>query len=135
MIRDGLSLDIPGFKGSIPPMGLPPHIKEKIAEYWRDPIKNSHVLPSMVERLLPVSRFYRDGQQLDEQIRFVDERDGGKALYDQLKTPQPHGELKRRLSPPQRSLLKLLVLNGMVTTAKIAQPRHAAASAAEEPSP
>lgn len=133
LIRDGHSLDIPGFKGSIPPMGLPKHIKEKIAEYWRDPIKNSHVIPSMVERLLPVSRFYREGQPLADQIRFVEERDGGKALYEQLQTPQPYGELKLRLSPPQRSLLKLLVLNEMATVAKAAHPRHAAPSTVSEP--
>jgi flavin-dependent dehydrogenase len=124
-IRDGFSLDIPGFKGSIPPMGLPQPIKDKIAEYWRDPIANSDVIPSMVERLLPVSRFYREGQSLAEQIRFVDEREGGKALYEQLKTAQIYGDLKLRLSPPQRILLKHLVLDEMVHVVAVAPPRAA----------
>ena len=131
-IRDGVGLDVPGFKGSIPPAGLPPHIKDKIAEYWRDPIKNSQVIPSMVEHLLPVSRFYRDGQPLAEQIRFVDERDGGKQLYARLHTAQRYGELKLQLSPPQRTLLKHLVLDGMVTVVHAAPPR-AQVSATVEP--
>jgi hypothetical protein len=131
MVRDGVGLDVPGFKGSIPPAGLPRHIKDKIAEYWRDPIKNTHVIPSMVEHLLPVSRFYRDGQPLAEQVRFVDERHGGKELHALLKTAQRYGELKLQLSPPQRTLLKHLVLDGMVNVAHDAPPLRLATAIAE----
>jgi len=121
MVRDGHGLDIPGFKGSIPPAGMPAHAKQAIAEYWRDPVQNSHLVPSMIEHLLPVSRFYREGQPLEEQIRFVDAREGGKELFVQLQTAQRYGDLKVKLTPPQRTLLKRLVLGDMVTATRPVQ--------------
>lgn len=114
-IRDGYSIDVPGFKASIPPIEIPKALKVAIGNYWKDPINNSTAAPSCIDELLPCSRFYIPGMSRNEEIRFVDHREGGKELYEKLKKgPVKFKDLLPSLRPTQFSLLKHLLLSKMV---------------------
>lgn len=114
-VRESLSVDVPGFKAAIPPMEIPEQLKTAIGEYWLNPIANGHKVPSPLDAPLRCHRIFFAGQPDGEQLRIVDERDGGLALIALLtKAPVTYGELKRVLSPPQIMLLRKLMLANMV---------------------
>ncbi|WP_438423693.1 NAD(P)/FAD-dependent oxidoreductase [Aquimarina macrocephali] len=118
-IRDGFSIDVPGFKASIPPIEIPEELKKAIATYWKDPIKNGDAAPSGIEHLIPCSRFTKTGLDKNKEVRFVDQRTGGKALFDLLKQqPVLYSELIDKISMTQLTLLKNLILEGMVNVQK-----------------
>jgi flavin-dependent dehydrogenase len=70
---ESVTLEVPGFKGFIPPPPLdcPVELKEGIGRYWRDPIKNSSFAPTPHARPQPCYRFRltedsrKDGTVLD----------------------------------------------------------------------
>lgn len=118
-IKDGFTLDIPGFKASIPPMNIPAALKEGIAKYWTDPINNYDAVPSSIQQVMSCSRFTKPGLTRDKEIRFIDERVKGKELYKLLyKKPISYGELKEKINKEQITLLKNLILEGMVLVEK-----------------
>ncbi|MEV6978438.1 NAD(P)/FAD-dependent oxidoreductase [Kitasatospora sp. NPDC093806] len=83
VVTAGPGLDIPGFKGAIPPDAslMSPEAQKAAAEYWEDPVANGDAVPDAVGRLLAVHRFTLG----DTQVRSVDDRDGGGELWGQLK--------------------------------------------------
>lgn len=127
-VRTGVALDVPGFKAFIPPppFDLPPEAKAAIAEYWRDPVANAHLVTSPTEVTVPCHRFSLDGDPASE-IRGLD-RDGAGELAELLAHgPVSYAELVAGLSVPQTQLLKRLLRAGLVT---MVEPATEAAGAA-----
>jgi flavin-dependent dehydrogenase len=113
-VRPGVGLDVPGFKAFIPPapFELPEPVKAAIAEYWKDPVANGHVVPSPTEEPLPCHRFTLDD---GTEVRGLD-RDGTEELVRLLEAgPTAYGKLADALSLPQLQTLKRLIRAGMVT--------------------
>jgi flavin-dependent dehydrogenase len=113
-LRQGASVDVPGFKASIPPDFLPPEIKAAIAEYWRrlpEPLPgmpSPNAEPATYGRVWAVER-------PQAAIRFFDPFEGGSALVAALEGRQVrYGELKRSLAPPTLRLLKRMIAGEMV---------------------
>ena len=80
---------------------------------------NAQSAPSAIEELLPCSWFH--DKETGKEIRFVDMRTGGKALYHLLKDgTRSFSELKHQLHSGQITLLKNLILDGFVMVEKIA---------------
>jgi flavin-dependent dehydrogenase len=120
-VRTGGGLDVPGFKGFIPPppFDLPPPVKAAIATYWEDPVANGAATPSPVAEPVPCHRFVLpDGTE----VRGLD-RDGAAEVWA-LVTEGGHTtrELAARLTIPQVQLLKRLVRAGAVLTAAPVRP-------------
>jgi flavin-dependent dehydrogenase len=119
VVRRGVALDVPGFKAAVPPppFDLPPEAKAAIAEYWRDPVTNGHLVPSPTQEPLPCHRISL-GDDAGSEIRVLD-RDGTAELLARLSAgPARHAELTAGLTVPQAQLLKRLMRAGMVTTVK-----------------
>lgn len=122
-VRASLGVDVPGFKAFIPPapFDLPPDIRAAIARYWIDPVRNGEGVPPLLDAPAPCHRFYFDDEPGGAEVRSIDYRDDGLALWDMLGTERKsYGELVSVLSVPQTLLLKRLMRAGMVTVQRSA---------------
>jgi flavin-dependent dehydrogenase len=116
-VRQGVGLDVPGFKAFIPPppFELPAELKAAIARYWQDPGANGGALPSPAAEPVPCHRFFFHDQTDEVEVRGLD-RDGTAELWQMLTTePLTMQQYEERLSIPQLQLLKRLLRAGMVT--------------------
>jgi 2-polyprenyl-6-methoxyphenol hydroxylase-like FAD-dependent oxidoreductase len=114
---DSITVDVPGFKASLPPLDPPKHLRETVGQYWRDPVANGALLPSPFAAPLRCKRITRleNGSFVGQDVPFVEERSGGLELFQRLKRgPANYGELRNELRPAQRRLLKQLLVAGLV---------------------
>ena len=115
-VRRGGGLDVPGFKGCIPPppYALPPPVRAAITHYWRDPVGNGPGTPSPVAEPVACHRFaLPDGTE----VRGLD-RDGAAEVWALLaEGGRTAGELADRLTVVQFQLVKRLLRAGLLVTA------------------
>lgn len=112
-VRYGRTVDVPGFKASIPPAFLPAEIKGAIAEYWRRLPEPLPGMPSPNAAAAPYGRISL-GRRPEAQLRFFDQFEGGGALVAALEGGGvQYGELKRSLGGPALRLLKRMIAGGM----------------------
>ncbi|WP_253798076.1 NAD(P)/FAD-dependent oxidoreductase [Nocardia amikacinitolerans] len=112
-VRSGIAADIPGFKGMSVPFEVPQHVREGLAEYWRDPIVNADAAPSPLADTVACQRFYSDDNPAIE-VRCL-ERDGGQELWELLRGgPVRWSELGNSLTVLQGRALKRLIRAGLV---------------------
>ncbi len=117
-LKESLTLDIGSYKAFQPPVGSGRPLDPNVAFYWKDVLKNSHVLPPMHVMPRRCWRFHFGDRPLHTQVRFDDEVHRGRRLYERLRSgPAIHGELRDTLSNDERALLdRLLVANMVVAT-------------------
>jgi len=118
VVRAGIGLDVPGFKGFLPAPPFDSEIDEAtraaIAKYWSDPIANGDAIPSPVARPVAAYRFsFADGHA-DTRIRGL-AHEGTAQLLEILATAPTMRQLEDRLTPIQQYFLRRLVRAGMVT--------------------
>ncbi|WP_103867449.1 NAD(P)/FAD-dependent oxidoreductase [Aquimarina sp. I32.4] len=96
-IREGYSINVPGFKASIPPMNISKEEKEAIATYWKDPLLNSDAVPSETNKLISCCRFTKRGLHKNKEVSFISHKTNGKALYSLLKgNTRAYQELEKK---------------------------------------
>lgn len=117
VVRESLALDIPGFKGFVPPPEFPIDSAERaaIAEYWRDPVTNGSAIESPLSAAVPCHRIEAQIEGESRSVRFFDAIDGGRALVELLTSgPATFAELADRLTGPQLLLLGALSREGLL---------------------
>lgn len=117
VVTAGPGLDIPGFKGAIPPDPSLMAAEERAAAaaYWDDPVRRSDSVPAALGRLVPCHRFSRGDQPDRTQVRSVDGRDGGAELWNLLRRgPVLWSHLVADLDPGQQLLVRRLLHAGML---------------------
>ena len=82
-VRYGNTLDVPGFKASMPPADLPAEIKNAIALYWQNLPRGAPALPSPNLTPARYGRFFLRGRPATE-IRFSDQYEAGGQILDAL---------------------------------------------------
>ncbi len=115
--RESVALDVPGFKAFVPPPAfeLPAKVKAGIAEYWQDPVANSASAPAPHASPLPCRRLFVEGAERRQEVRSINERDGGSVLWEALRSgPVTYGDLVARVPAATGLLLKQLVRAGVV---------------------
>src|SRR5262249_61787059 len=122
-LKESLTLDIGSYKAFQPYAESNQTLDPNVTLYWKDVLKNSHVLPSMHVMPRTCWRFYfGDGSQ-PTQVRFDEDVHGGRRLYERLRAGAAfHGELRDSLSNDGRALLDRLLI------AKIVVPESLAAN-------
>lgn len=111
------TIDVPGFKASLPPLEPPKALRDMVAEYWRDPVKNGHMIPFHYDRAIPCERFVklRDDGTFAVNVPFTDPQGGAVELYRKLKAgPIRYDRLVGDLRASQKRLLKQLLVAGLV---------------------
>jgi flavin-dependent dehydrogenase len=120
-IRQGLGLDVPGFKGFLPAPpfdeDIDPEVKAAVATYWSDPIANKDAVTAAVTEPAPAYRFTFEDGRSDAAVRAL-AREGVTELLDALRSGATAEQLQERLTLTQNHLLKRLMKSGMVTTAE-----------------
>lgn len=115
-VQEAPTVDVPGFKASLPPADIPAELKAAIAQYWKTLPEPRPAMPSPLERLRNCHRVYRRAHKDDfsKHVRFIDEFEGGCDLLQRIgQGPVAYGELKRSLLPRQIRVLKRLIAAGM----------------------
>lgn len=131
-VVDGMTIDAPGFKAAVPPVDPPPELRDRISEFWRDPIANNDVLPCPYDAPMECKRFVRNGME-GQGVRFIEERgENGLALYELLKSKPgcSYGDLRNSVDPAQRRLLRKLCIAGLVDIVEGNRPGVAASGVA-----
>jgi len=111
------TIDVPGFKASLPPLEPPRAVREMVAEYWRDPVANGHMIPFHYDHAIPCARFVKlkDDGTFAVNVPFADPQGGADDLFRKLKAgPIRYERLVGDLRPGQRRLLKQLLVAGLV---------------------
>jgi flavin-dependent dehydrogenase len=117
-VREGVGLEVPGFKAFIPPppYEMPEEVKAAIARYWEDPVANGDAVPSPNGAPQPCFRFALDGG--DVEVTSLT-RDGAGEVAELLsRGPVRFDELVTDLAFPQLQLVKRLLRAGIVVTAQ-----------------
>lgn len=113
--RESLGVDLPGFKGSLPPVSfeVPQEYRDAVARYWSDPVANGDAVPSPLAEAKPCHRFSAgDG---GDEVRSFPDQDGGIGVWEALSGgPRSYRELRTSLNPAQLVFLKLLMRSGVV---------------------
>ncbi|WP_109525417.1 MULTISPECIES: NAD(P)/FAD-dependent oxidoreductase [Nocardia] len=118
-IRAGIAADIPGFKGMSPPFDVPQHIRDGLADYWRDPIANSDSAPSPLADTVACHRIY-SVESPEIEVRCL-ERDGGWELWQLLGSkPVRWSDVADDLTVLQGRTLKRLIHAGLVVVVPVA---------------
>lgn len=114
-LKESATLDIGSYKAFQPHVGSDHPLDPNVTLYWKDVLKNSHVLPPMHVMPRTCWRFYfGDGSQ-PTQVRFDDDVHGGRRLYERLRAGAAvHGELRDGLSNNGRALLDRLLVAKIV---------------------
>jgi hypothetical protein len=120
VVREGIGLDVPGFKGFLPVPPFDSEIDEEtratIAKYWADPVANGDAVPSPAAEPVAAYRFsFADGRS-DTQIRGL-AREGTAQLLEILATGPTMRQLENKLTAIQQHFLRRLMRAGMVTAA------------------
>ncbi|WP_320064957.1 NAD(P)/FAD-dependent oxidoreductase [Micromonospora sp. RTGN7] len=118
LMRPSLALDIPGFKGFVPPLPveIPTEEREAITRYWSDPVANGSAVVSPLSHAVPCYRFSVEGAPDGLEVRSIDAVDGGSGVWKCLQEgPVRYAELQQVLSEVQLHLLRLLARAGVVT--------------------
>ena len=130
-VREGVTVDVPGFKASTPPppYQVPPPLQQAVARYWSDPVRFGDAAPSPHAAPLPCLRFTRPGGGEADEVRAVAGRDGAEPLWALLTAgPVTYGELRARIDDVQAALLKKLWRAGVV---RVGEPATAGAADGE----
>ncbi|WP_348775309.1 NAD(P)/FAD-dependent oxidoreductase [Solwaraspora sp. WMMD937] len=119
-VRETVGLDVPGFKGHLPPPPFDDELDEStkagIATYWADPVANRDVIDSPVARPVPAHRIgFADGAG-DVEIRGL-AREGTAELLGYLEAGVTIRKLEGQLTAAQQQLLKRLVRAELVVAA------------------
>ncbi len=112
-VRESLGLDLPGFKGNLPPVAfdVPQEYRDAVAEYWRDPVANGGLVESPLKAPRSCHRFVSPN---GEEVRSFADQDGGIGVWDVLAEPRTYRELRETLNGTQLLFLKLLIRAGAV---------------------
>ncbi|MDQ1644443.1 MAG: hypothetical protein QOJ50_627 [Cryptosporangiaceae bacterium] len=116
VVRDSVGLDVPGFKGFLPPAPFDDDVDEgtkaAVAKYWSDPVAHGDAIPSPVAAPVPAYRFsLADGS--GPEIRGL-AREGTADLLDLLEPGVTVRQLEGKLTAAQRHVLDRLLGAGMV---------------------
>jgi hypothetical protein len=116
-VREGVGMDVPGFKGFVPAPPFDNDIDDKvrtgIATYWSDPVANGDAVTSAVAEPVPAYRFsFADGR-VDTEIRGL-AREGTAELLAILESGATIGQLEDKLTAAQHHFLKRLMRADMV---------------------
>ncbi len=85
--------------------------------YWKDPLARADQVRPLFRIPAPCQRFYFTDRPDAETVRFLDEHDGGLALYHLMSDDWVgYGELKGQLDEVQERLLLKLIVADMVDT-------------------
>ncbi|MEV0839493.1 NAD(P)/FAD-dependent oxidoreductase [Actinocatenispora sera] len=117
-MRESLGLDLPGFKGNLPPVsfGVPAEYRDAVARYWSDPIAHGDALPSPMASPEVCHRFSVPGA--DREVRSFPDQDGGVVVWKALSSgPRTYRELRGELNEIQLNFIKLLMRAGVVEVA------------------
>jgi hypothetical protein len=117
-MRESLGLDLPGFKGNLPPVsfGVPAEYRDAVARYWSDPIAHGDALPSPMDSPEVCHRFSVPGA--DREVRSFPDQDGGVVVWKALSSgPRTYRELRGELNEIQLNFIKLLMRAGVVEVA------------------
>jgi len=110
-----VTLDIGSYKAFQRHVGANQPLDPNVTLYWKDVLKNSHVLPPMHVMPRTCWRFYFSDGSLPTQVRFDDDVHRGRHLYERLRSgPVVHGELRDALSNDGRALLDRLMVAKIV---------------------
>ncbi|WP_080645964.1 NAD(P)/FAD-dependent oxidoreductase [Salinispora arenicola] len=120
VVRETVGLDVPGFKGHLPPPPFDDEVSEAtkagIATYWADPVTNRDVIESPSALPVPAHRIgFADGA-IDVEIRGL-AREGTAELLGYLAAGVTMRKLDGQLTMSQHQLLKRLVRAGLVVAA------------------
>ncbi len=112
-IRESLGLDLPGFKGGAPVSpDTPRELRDAVAQYWRDPVRNGDRVESPTAVPTPCHRFVGP---TGTEVRSIAEQDNGIGVWEALADgPCTYRDLRDRLSEAQLVLLKLLIRAGVL---------------------
>jgi hypothetical protein len=114
-LKQSVTLDIGSYKAFQPHVGADHPLDPNVTLYWKDVLKNSHVLPPMHVMPRTCWRFYFSDGSLPTQVRFDDDVHMGRRLYERLRSgPVVHGELRDALSNDGCALLDRLMVAKIV---------------------
>jgi 2-polyprenyl-6-methoxyphenol hydroxylase-like FAD-dependent oxidoreductase len=114
-LKESVTLDIGSYKAFQPHGGSNRPLDPNVTLYWKDVLKNSHVLPPMHVMPRTCWRFYSSDGSLPTQVRFDDNVHSGRRLYERLRSGAVvHGELRDALSHDGRALLDRLMVAKIV---------------------
>lgn len=129
-LRESIGLDIPGFKGYVPPPLVPVTEGERaaIADFWRDPVANGDLLESPLAQTIPCHRFVRFDGGEEFHVRSLWGPEVTVGLWEVLQEgPLTFAAACERLTPAQLALLSSLVRSGI---AELETPASAQANVA-----
>jgi hypothetical protein len=112
-VREGIGLDVPGFKSFVPPppFTIPPDAMDMIARYWRNPVVAGPSTPGPLDQAVPCLRF----EGTNGAVRSLPDRDAGDILWSRLSSgPITYSKLCDGLDAPAILLLDQLRLAGVV---------------------
>jgi 2-polyprenyl-6-methoxyphenol hydroxylase-like FAD-dependent oxidoreductase len=114
-LKESLTLDIGSYKAFQPYAGSTQQLDPNVTLYWKDVLKNSHVLPPMHVAPRTCWRFYFADGSCPTQVRFDETVHGGRRLYERLRSGAVvHRELRDTLSNDERALLDRLMVANIV---------------------
>jgi flavin-dependent dehydrogenase len=122
-IRESLTIDLPGFKGALPPLDyeVPAEFRDAVVQYWADPVANGGVLEHPFNAAKPCHRFSGPGGEL----RSFADQDGGITIWNALgETGRLFGDLSAELTETQVFFLKLMIRSGLVSVEKTAEVKE-----------
>jgi flavin-dependent dehydrogenase len=113
---DSRTLAVPGFKASLLAANATEEERRHAGEYWQHlRTTRRSPMPSPHDDVIPCVRFIDiEGR---DRLRHTEDPEGSKAVHAALSGPFRHyGEMKRALSPSQRTQLRKLVVAGLIET-------------------
>jgi 2-polyprenyl-6-methoxyphenol hydroxylase-like FAD-dependent oxidoreductase len=114
-LKQSVTLDIGSYKAFQPHVGSDQPLDQNVTLYWKDVLKNSHVLPPMHVMPRTCWRFYFSDGSRPTQVRFDEDVHGGRRLYERLRSGAAvHGDLRDALSNDERALLDRLMVAKIV---------------------
>jgi hypothetical protein len=124
---ESVTLEVPGFKGFIPPPPLdyPAKLKDDIGHYWSDPIENSSFAPTPHARPQPCYRFRLAGNHRTDRTapRAVEATADCLPVWKTLKEgTTTYGEFCASASWSERQLFKRLHQAKMIDVVPITRP-------------
>jgi len=113
------TLAVPGFKASLLAANSTAEERRRAGEYWRHLRTEPVPMPSPHDNVVPCVRFI-DVEGRDR-LRQTEDLEGSKALHAELSGGfRRYGEIKQSISPTQRTLLRKLVVAGLVDVRMVA---------------
>jgi flavin-dependent dehydrogenase len=113
------TLAVPGFKASLLAANSTAEERRRAGEYWQHLRTHSVPMPSPHDDVVPCVRFV-DVEGRDR-LRQTEDLEGSKALHAELSGGfRRYGEIKQSISPTQRTLLRKLVVAGLVDVRMVA---------------